>query len=208
MIALWIVLGLLLLLLLPVGVLLCYDENGATLSAVAGPIRIRLLSRAKRTGKVRRALWKRVAPKAKDRHRSETAVRPRTLGGKLKDFLPFVRLAASAARDARRKLVLKRCRIHMVVGGKDPADAAIAYGTAWAAVGAATPILQSVFCVKKQEVAVDCDFEAEETTVTAQLQITIRVGQSLWLLLRYGVRLWRQWRIYKKGGNENESSGQ
>ncbi len=209
MIALCIVLGLLLLLLLlPVGVCFRYDENGAVLSAIAGIIKIRLFPRAKKAAKVTKTSAQKKAPKAKNWHETKTAETPKTLGGKLKDFLPFIRLAASMAGDFRRRLVMRCCKIRVTVGGKDPADTAVAYGAAWAAVGTATPILQSAFRVKKQDVAVDCDFAAEGTTVTAELRVTIRVGQSLRLLLRYGVRFWKQWRIYKKGGNENESSGQ
>lgn len=205
MIALAVILSLLLLiLLLPVGVKLRYEENGTTLSALFGLLTIRLLPR-KRSKKPKEKEKKQ--PTKAGHWKESKKQTPATLGGKLSGLLPFVRMAVELLGDFRRRLRLKY-QIRVTVGGSDPADTAKNYGTAWAAVGMATPLLQGAFRVKSQDVTVHCDFLSEELRAAAELKVTIRVGQVLWLLLRYGVRFIKQWYAYKKGGTSNESSGQ
>lgn len=205
MIALLVIfLALLLFLLLPVGVKLRYDENGTAMSVLLGLLSIRLLPR-KRPKKPKKK-EKKQPSKAKHWKEAKKPA-PATLGGKLSGLLPFVHMAIELLGDFRRRLCLKY-QIRLTVGGSDPAETAKNYGAAWAAVGMATPLLQGAFRVKSQDIAVRCDFLSEESTVAAELNVTIRIGQGLWLLLRYGVRFIKQWYAYKKGGTSNESSGQ
>ena len=80
---------------------------------------------------------------------------------------------------------------------------ALNYGKAWAALGNLFPLLERAFVIKKRDVEVECDFTADETTVLANVQITITLGRILWLVLRYAVRaLFVLLKIFKtrKGG--------
>ena len=82
-------------------------------------------------------------------------------------------------------------------------DLAIAYGGAWAAVGNLIPLLEQCFVIKKRDIDVGCDFTADETLVTARLDITISVGRILTLAAVYGYRALREYLKSlnnKKGG--------
>ena len=88
------------------------------------------------------------------------------------------------------------------MAGGDPCDLAINYGRAWTAIGNLMPRLERVMKIKKRDIAVDCDFMAEHTSVYARIDATISLGGLLYLVVRYGVRALKQFISMKKGGAE------
>ena len=70
----------------------------------------------------------------------------------------------------------------------DPCDLAINYGRAWAAVGNLMPRLERVLVIKKQDIDVECDFTASQTTICARLDLTITLGRILAIAVVYGFR--------------------
>lgn len=191
MTALCIVLGVLFLLaILPIGVLVRYDSSGPLVKVVAGPIGIRVLPKKakkknpKKDKKPKAEKKKKVsAKKTAENRQPET-----NLGGKVKDFIPFVKMGLNFLGDIRRKLRVNRLELKVTLAGDDPADLAVNYGRANGALGALWPMLERCFKIKKRDVSVRCDFTAEETTVFAALRITITLGRSVALVVRYGVR--------------------
>ncbi len=186
-----------LLMLLPLGVTARYGESGALVKAIAGPARIRLYPRKKKEKKP-----KPEKPAEKEKTASQ-AKEPAEKGGSWKDFLPLVRTALDFLGDLRRKLRVERLELKLILAGDDPADLAQNYGRIWAAVGNLFPLLERAFVIKKRDVEVECDFVAEETRVAARLDLTITLGRLLVLVVRYGIRILRQYlKIQKqrKGG--------
>jgi len=196
-----------LLAILPLGVLVKYNADGPLVRIVAGPIKITVFPMKKKEKKPKKEKKKKKekAPKEKKSKKDKAAKKEKKQekGGSVLDFLPLVTVALNFLGDFRRKLRINRLELKLIMAGGDPCDLALNYGKAWAALGNLFPLLERAFVIKKRDVEVECDFTADETTVLANVQITITLGRILWLVLRYAVRaLFVLLKIFKtrKGG--------
>lgn len=191
----WLIaLGVLILLgCLPLGVSVVYDAGGVIAKLIAGPVRIALYPREKK---------EKAKPAKKDEpkevQKQKTSSTEEKKGGNFSDFLPLVKIATDFLGDLRRKLRIKRLEMLLCMAGGDPCDLAINYGRAWAAVGNLMPQLERLFVIKKRDIQVQCDFVGSQTTIYVRADITITLGRLLGLLLRYGLRVLKE---YKKTTN-------
>ncbi|MBE6933788.1 MAG: DUF2953 domain-containing protein [Ruminococcaceae bacterium] len=127
-------------------------------------------------------------------------------GGSLKTLLSIFKIALEFFGELRRKIRVKRLELQVTAAGDSPYDAAVHYGQAWVAVGLLMSPLEQLFTIKKRNIQVGCDFEAEDTKVYFRADITITLWRLLSLIAKYG------WRAIKaiiktndnKGGAENE----
>lgn len=196
-----------LLAILPLGVLVKYNADGPLVRIVAGPLKITLFPKKKKEKKPKKEKKKKKEkPKKEKKSKKEKLAdkhKKQEKGGSILDFLPLVKVALDFLGDFRRKLRINRLELKLIMAGGDPCDLALNYGKAWAALGNLFPLLERAFVIKKRDVEVECDFTADETTVLANVQITITLGRILWLVLRYAVRaLFVLLKIFKtrKGG--------
>ncbi|MGN1000159.1 MAG: DUF2953 domain-containing protein [Faecousia sp.] len=171
--------------LLPLGVSVKYDADGPLVKMIAGPVRVVLYPLKKR--KPKKQAKPREEKPAEQKTSSPTKPQQKQ-GGSLSEFLPLVQLAVDFLGDFRRKLRVNRLEMRLIMAADDPCDLAVNYGRAWAAVGNLMPRLERLFVIKKKDVQVACDFEAEQTTVSARLDLTITLGRLLALVSFYGVR--------------------
>ena len=188
-----------LLAVLPLGVLVRYDEAGILMRIIAGPIRLQLLPSKKKAPKKEKTK----NPKPKPAAAPKPAAKKQKQGGNLSDFLPFVYLVFDLLSDFRRKLRVNRLEAKLTLAGDDPCDLAVNYGRAWAALGNLEPQLDRIFTIKKKDLQVQCDFEADTTKVYARLELTITLGRLLRILACYGIRGIREYlkfRNLRKGG--------
>ena len=191
--------------LLPLGVRVKYDADGAAGWALLGPVRIRLFPRPKKEKKQKKerrgnqAQPERENPEQPSRPAQRTPEqphpaqparngKPKESGGRLTDFLPLVRLGLDFLGDFRRKLRVNRLVLRLTLAGDDPCDLAVNYGRAWAAVGNLLAAMQRAFVIQKRDVEVQCDFLGEETKVVFAMDLTITLGRILGLLVKYGIR--------------------
>lgn len=201
---------------LPLGVSVRYDEDGIMANALAGQIKIRLYPRRKRSKKPEnkpREAQKEAEKKAetaqpKQPSKPESDTRPKEKkGGSLTDFLPLIKVGLNFLGDFRRRLRVNRLEARVILSGDDPCDLAVNYGRIWAAIGNLMPRLERFLVIKKRDIDVQCDFTAEETLVTARLDVTITLGRLLGLAVVYGVRALKEFinlKKKRKGGAENE----
>lgn len=98
-------------------------------------------------------------------------------------------MALEAAGSFRRKLRIDVLELRVVVGEADPADTAMHYGQASAALGALWGPLNEAFHIKDGLARVDVDFQQEHWALWGRLQITLTVGQLVWLGVRYGAEV-------------------
>lgn len=181
--------------ILPVGVRLVYQKEGAVCSLLFGWIKIRLFPKKKKVKehkKTKKSKKKSSAPKEKKQE-----------SGSWKDFIPLVKIGIEFLGKLRRKIRVKYLELNIIMAGEDPCDLALNYGRAWAGVGNVMPLLEQVFVIKKRNIQVQCDFTADETKVTARLDVTITVGRAVCLAVKYGYRAIREYfKIMKlrKGG--------
>lgn len=188
---------------LPLGVRLCYNEDGPRATLLAGPVRLRLYPRP--CGKSQKG--KKEKAKGSPKIVEEKVENAPSSGGNWKDFLPLVKTALAFLGDLRRKLRINRLQFKLVLAGEDPCDLAVNYGRAWTAVGNLLAAMEESFTIKKRDVEVQCDFTSTETRVTARVDVTISLGRLLVLAARYGVRALKDYlhlRKIRKGGMDHE----
>lgn len=185
---------------IPLGISVAYDAAGLLVRVIAGPVRVTLIpakKRAKKEKKTREKKPKKASAPAK------VASTEAQKGGSLKEFIPLVQIALDMMDAFRRKLRVNRLEAKIVLAGDDPADLAINYGRAWTALGNLWPRLESFLVIRKRSVEVQCDFAADQTLITARLDVTITMGRMLAISVVYGIRAIKEFlRIRKqnKGG--------
>ena len=217
----WLItLGILTLLaVLPVGVSVKYDSDGPLVRLIVGPIKMTLFPRPKKEKQPKKEKKKTenqtetpepVKKQAQTNARPSPAEKPKEqkkTGGKLTDFLPLVRTVLDFLGDFRRKLRVDLLELKLVMAAEDPCDLAVNYGRAWAAVGNLMPKLEKFLVIKKRNIEVECDFEADEPLVVARLDLTITLGRLLAAVFKFAFRALIQFlKIMKnrKGGAVNE----
>ena len=180
---------------LPIGIKATYDEFGFAAKANFGPFSYVLYpGKAKKKGEAK------PAAKAKP----VKAAPKEEKGGKADTFMLLLKQLPDFFSDLRRKLRIKHIQLRYTIAGGDPADLALNYGKAWAAIGSIWPLLERFFVIKKRDVSVLCDFEGSESIILARLHISITLGRALGLACKYGWRILRQMLNNNKGGANNE----
>lgn len=195
-----------LLAVLPLGVSVRYNSEGPLVRILAGPIRITVFPRPKKEKKKPKKTEVQQAPVPEEPagQNPEPPPKPKEKkpkeekGGSFLDFMPLVKLAFLFLGDFRRKLRLDVLELKLIMADGDPANLAINYGRAWAAVGNLMPQLDRLFVIKKRNIEVECDFTGSETLVIARLDLTITLGRILSLVVVYAVRALKEFLNIKK----------
>ena len=192
---------------IPVGVDAAYGEGGVLLSAKIGFFRLQILpAKPQKPKKPKKPKQQKPAASpapsaAPDTPAAEAAPQKKlALPGGLNGILRLVNLALSTLGDLRRKLRVEELTLHVTFAGDDPADAALHYGQAWAAVGALMPALDRLFVIKKRDICPILDYNREQMSVDAHLILTITIGRALALGLKAGLGFLKLLNDSKKGG--------
>lgn len=132
------------------------------------------------------------------------------IGGNLPLFRELLGLALEAVGRIRRKLEITDLKLYLSLGGfgDDPANAAMLYAKAWAAIGALTPVLENSFTIRKRDVQASVDFTDTENWIYGFAELTLKLGQILMIALYYGLRGLKIFLKIKKGGKNNGTSDQ
>ena len=173
--------------ILPVGVSAIYDAGGPQVCVIAGFMRISVFPRQKREKKPKETEKKQMS--------SKPAVKKKTApksGGSIFDFLPLVDTVLDFLSAFRRKLRINHLQMKLILAGDDPAALAQNYGRAWAALGNLFPLIENAFVIEKRDMEVECDFLADQTTITARMDLSITIGRISLLLLVNGVPVLRE----------------
>ena len=183
---------LVLLLVIPLGVSLQYDADGAVIKVIAGLIKIKVFptkpkEKKKKKPKKPKQPKEKKAKKALPEATAETSDK-KPAGGSVLDFLPLVRVALDLLSDFRWKLRVSRLELKLIMAGGDPCDLATNYGRAWMALGNFWPVLESHMVIKKRDVEIECDFASDKTTVMARLDLTITLARILHVVFKHGIR--------------------
>ena len=191
---LWILAGilavLLALLVLPVGVRVCYDVSGLRICLLAGPIRWQLLP-AKSKWWFKRRTKDKPAPPARPAGKPAGKPKPAHKGGAWSNLKPYLPVFRNLLLGLRRRLLVRRLEFWVKLGGDDPCDLAIRYGRAWACLGALQPLLDRALRIRRKVIQVYCDFAAEDTEAGLRVDLVLCPARLLGLLLRQGPALLR-----------------
>ena len=175
----WLIaLGILILLaILPLGVSAIYNEDGPLVRILVGPLRFTVLPQKK---KEKKEVKKDQKTKPVKKKKAEVKKKePSSKGGSLLDFLPLLNVALDFLKGFRKKLRVNVLQMKLILAGGDPCDLGINYGKAWAALGNITPYLDRAFVIRKRDLNVECDFEADKTLIFVRLDLTITLGRLL-----------------------------
>ncbi len=214
----WITLGILFLLaILPLGVSVHYNSEGAVVKIILGPVKITVVPAKKKPPKEKKEKPKKEKkPKSKPNKPKQVGAEAPTPepkpekkeeGGSILDFLPLVKTLFDFLGDFRRKLRLDNLQLKLIMAGGDPYNLAMNYGKAWAAVGNLLPKLEQWFVIRKRDIEVECDFVATKTTVIAHLDLTITLGRLLAAVFKFLFKAlikFLQIKKKRKGGAVNE----
>lgn len=185
----WVIaLGVILLLtILPLGVSARYDSDGPLAKLIVGPVRIKLYpgKKGEKKGKEKKPVKKTATGKKTSSKKKK--------GGSFSDFLPLVNLVLDFLDTFRWKLRVKRLEMKLIMAADDPCDLAVNYGKAWAALGNLVPVLERQLVIKKRDLEVECDFEANTTAIIARVDLTITLGRLLSISVVHGIRILREY---------------
>ena len=183
---------------IPVGVDARYAQNEFSLRLKIGCLKRQILPAKPK--KKKPALKK--EKKAQKKAASENPEKPKKKASMpkltLPDILKLADLACDTLGDLKRKLRVEVLMLHVVLGGDDPAKAAMQYGGAWALIGVLNPKLDQLFVIKKRDIQPFFDYNETETKISAQLALTITIGRALSLGVTAGVRFLKLWINKKK----------
>lgn len=205
----WILLAILvLILILPLGVRVNYDEDGAAVSVLAGPFPIQIFPVKKKEKPKKQkdepkqpSSEEAAAPEPEESQQNAAVIDDddeeeepeppaEKKGGSLLDFLPLVELALKFVGEFFGKtLHIDVLYLKLTMAGGDPADLGINYGRAWAALGNLWPHIDKLFTIKKRDIQLQCDFEGSQTLVNARVEITVTLARLLGLVFSYGFRI-------------------
>lgn len=188
---------------LPLGIRLNFDEGGFRAAVLIGRIPVRLYPVPRWLQNMTSKHQKKGQPPEPKPKIAEPQSREQS-GGGIQRFLPFARLGLELLGDFRRKLRVNFLRLRLTLAGEDPCDLAVNYGRAWAALGNLMPRLERALVIRKRDVEIQCDFQAEETTVVFAMDLTMTLGRLLGLALGYGLRALKLFLTMKKAVQTNE----
>jgi hypothetical protein len=179
-----------------------YGQDGAQVQARAGIFRITLFPRKPAEQKKKPSKSEKKTTKVKSVQKQSG--KDKKDGKKLtvdqicdlaKQFVPLVLEAAGCLWS---KLVMDILEISIVIGGNDPADAALSYGQVNAALGAVWKPLNEAFHVRNGRGHVEVDFDNPDTTLYVHAALSIKIGQVLWLGIYFGVKALKRFLEFRK----------
>lgn len=209
---------LLILLLLPFGAVARYDERGvmAWVKVLFFRFQVFPAKREKKAGKEKKKAEKaqeNKAPQAKPKEekpkedatapKEETAKEEKKKGGTLELIRAALPLVKPALAGLKKRLTIDDLELHVTWGAQNPADAAVGYGYANAALGTLWAVVDESFKVKKSRLGCDVDFDQTRPTVYANAALSINLWKTLTLVLPLLIRFYRNYTRLKKAGDKN-----
>ena len=166
-----------------------FSADGFFLWIRLGRFKIKILPMKPKEGKPEKP----EKPKKKKEPRKPKKERPPTplpekIGGALEYAQALLPVALEAAGGMLRGLRVDVLELELTAGGSDPADTAMLYGQANAALGALWYPLTKAFKVKDGTARVKLDFDAPGTTVYGTAALSIKIGTAVRVGLRAGVK--------------------
>ena len=193
----WILLAVLALLILlsfvlRVGVLAGYGKEGAFVKIRVGPGYIKVYPLEKDPEKEEKKKEKKAAKKAKKEEKKakkppkpKKKIDPGGTLGMVRELLPVV---DDAAKKFGKKLQIDCLDLVLTWAGKDPADAAIRYGQAWALAENLLDFLENCFVIKERQVEITVDFYREKPLIYIQAGLSLTPAQLTYIGLPAAVK--------------------
>ena len=160
-----------------------YDQDGVQVFIRIASFHIRVFPLKKKSGDKK----KKAKKTKKEKKPKEPVPMQEKIGGALGYVQELLPVLLKAVGYFFKKLQIDTLHLRLTAGSSDPADAAMVYGKASAALGALWYPLTQALDVKDGYAKIDLDFNAEKMTVWAAAALSIKIGQILWLVLYFGI---------------------
>lgn len=176
--------------IIPIGTSILYDDAGLRAFAIVGPFRVCVYP-------VKKHEKKEKVKKPKVTKSSQTSFKKKqnsqkAKGGSIQDFLPLLDQVLDFLSAFKGKIRVPYLEMKLILAGDDPSDLAVNYGRGWSLLGNLMPLLDGAFIIRRRNLEVECDFLADQTTITAQFDFSITIGRTVSLVIIHGVPVLRE----------------
>jgi len=182
-----------LILILRVGVVLEYSDEGFLVELIVGPVSRRLYPRDEKEKKPK---------KEKKPPKPSKKPEPEKKGGAMSDFQGIWAFIKQIIIRLRHKFRMDELVVHVLAAGEDPVKVALSYGGVSAAMGMIIPVLEQNFNIKKRDIKSGFSFELKEPSIFFRAKLTMAVWQVIYVglpAIRDYIRLRN-----KEGGKEEK----
>lgn len=192
-----IVLALWLISLLRVGGIVEYSADGVEVQLRIGPFRVELFpgkpneEKHPKHKKEKKPKKEKKAKQKKPPKEKPPVPLKEKVGGALSLFRELLPVGLEAAEKLFRRLRVDELVLHLTWAADDPADAAMGYGAAQAALAALLPPLERCLHIRERDVGAAVDFQLTEPIIYARGSLSFTVGQLTTLGLVAGVKALR-----------------
>ena len=211
----WIILAILvglitLIMLIPIGADLRYEDEVIRVSAKAAGIKIQLIPKKKREPKPEKPEEKpKPEPKPKE-EKPKKEKKKRSLSFNAEEILDLLKLILKSFGRFGRKFRVERFVLHWTAAGSDPYLVARTFSVVNAGLSQLAPICTERFHCRDSSVWTDIDFVSDRMFFEFGLTMTIRIGQIVGTGLRIAagalVILLRSRRRVKREEKENRQA--
>lgn len=200
--------------IIPVGVRVGYDKSGFSLDVIAAFVKIGILPPKEKKPKSEEK------PKEKKPKEEKTEEKPEEekpeekpgeksehdLGGTVELAMTALRAVGDTLTRLRRKLTVDYIRLQYTSNCDDPADAAINYGRAVAAINGLSPFVSKFLRIKKRDYTVLVGFDGSGDKVLLDAQITIRIWEIIYVALGLApvIKAYLKWSKSGKGKDNGQ----
>lgn len=175
-----------LLALLRFGAAVEYGGAGLTVTARAGPIRLRVYpGKAKTESAEERAAKKaRKDKKAEKKAERKAKKKPKDkTPGSFRDYLEMLPAVKKTLGRLRRRFLVNNLTVHFIAAGPDPSKTAQLYGASNAAFGLVVPAFEKVFRVRRKDLRASVDFDASEPYIYIYAAVSLAVWEAIYIVL-------------------------
>jgi len=181
-----------------VGVRANYSQDGVGVWVRFGAFRLQILPVRKKEKKKTKAKKKeKPAKKTAKKPREETTL-PERIGGALEYAQALLPVLLDAVKHFYRKLQVDTLFLELTAGSSDPADTAMLYGRANAALGALWYPLTQALHVKDGTACVNLYFNAPFMTLYADASLSLKIGQIFYFGIYFGLRALKRFLAVRK----------
>lgn len=174
-----------------IGGLAEYGAGGFLAWARLGKLRVQVFPLKRKDKPDKKQEKKAKPPGEKPEKPGEPVPLTEKAGGALDYARTLLPVALDAAGSLYGKIRMDLLELELTVGAANPADAAMRYGQASAALGALWEPLTRAFHVKDGHARVRVDLDAGGMRVYGRASLSLKLGQVLWLGLYFGCRALR-----------------
>ena len=183
----WIILAVIvgivvLILMIPVGADIRYEDGVFRLALKAAGIKIQLIPKSKKTEtekKPKKEKKKKEKPEESDKKEDSAPKEKRSLPFNAEEILELIKKLLKRLGKFGKKFKMERFMLHWIAGGWEPYTTARVFSIVNAGLSQLAPLCVEKFQCKDSSVWTDIDFVREEMFLEFGLTTTIRIGKVL-----------------------------